>query len=381
MRTISFYLPENQVNSFITFMCKSQKKVKGLTYTIGKVYDKVFRHATKDEDGHLGLIKQWHSICDATIELPDINNWELVASYEKDILVNVGNSSKEMHFINPNHGATYHVCDMCGHKIKNSFVVYNSVTKEELQVGTECLKKFGLNGVISISKFVSELYKSYNCYMSDTEDEPMWIGSEVKEIRPVILKSELIKAVKAYYNENPYWIKGYYDKNNNYIRSKSSIEIENNLYKKVYAGDDKYIDDVCEYTIKTAKNSEFEENMKRLSQQFYAKLDDIVYAFFMVKTYEDGKRQSPTVTIGTQVKVIGQVIEQKQVTSMYGPMTINTIKTNSYIVERCGKIPTTISENKTFTSFYAIVKANVHNKLILDRASTKPKKGMEVIEL
>lgn len=380
MKQIDFILPENQINSFSTFISKAQKKIEGLTYTIGKVYDRIFKHIVRDTEGKIGTERSWYSVCNVTIELPNINNWELIASYREGTLTNVSDPSKEIQFINPNHGSDYQVCDMCGHRIKNSFVVYNNVTKEELQIGSECLKKFGLNGIISISKFTTELYKAYDCYISEfQDDEPIWT-KEIKEIRPVLLKSELIRAAKAYYNENTHWIKGYY-KDGNYVRSKSSIEIENNCYKKVYAEDENYVNVVCEYTMKTVENGEFEENMKRLSQQFYAKIEDIVYAFFMVKAYEDSKRQLPIVTVGTQVKVEGQVIEQKTIESMYGLMTINTIKTNSYIVERCGKIPTTTSENKIFTSFYAIVKANKYNKLILDRALTKPKKGIEVIEL
>ena len=80
----------------------------------------------------------------------------------------------------------------------------------------------------------------------------------------------------------------------------------------------------------------------RLASDYYAYLDESVYAFFMVKNYEDSLKVSTKLEAGTAVKVDGKVIQTRTEESFYGVMTINTILTdNGTECERVGVIPTT----------------------------------------
>lgn len=120
----------------------------------------------------------------------------------------------------------------------------------------------------------------------------------------------------------------------------------------------------------------------RLANDFYAYIDEAVYAFFMVKNYEDSLKAETKLETGTHVKVEGKVIQTRTEESYYGPMTINIILTDNGVeCERIGKIPTVERDNIKRTSFYSTVKGIYHGKISLDRATKNPKKGINYIVL
>lgn len=136
---------------------------------------------------------------------------------------------------------------------------------------------------------------------------------------------------------------------------------------------------VCEFGAKIQPKTEFEEDMLAVAKNFYCFQEQDVYAFFLVKAYEDSLKPELNLPKGCQIKVCGQVIQKRFEESYFGMMEINTILTDKGVTcKRYGKVPTT--EDKR-TSFYALVKGVFNGKVMLDRATKFPKKGLEVIEI
>lgn len=146
--------------------------------------------------------------------------------------------------------------------------------------------------------------------------------------------------------------------------------------------DEAYVKAVCEFGAKIQPKTEFEEDMLAVAKNFYCYQAQEVYAFFLVKAYEDSLKPELNLQKGNQVKVSGNVIQQRFEESYYGMMEINTILTDKGITcERYGKIPTTEENGIKRTSFYALVKGVFKGKVSLDRATKNPKKGIEVINI
>ena len=166
MRTINTFIPSDLVNSLKKFADKTKKNVEGFTYSVGKPYEKLFRHPVIEENGMAGhCVKAFHEVCDLVINMPDESDWRLIATY-MDGAFTPADPTKELIFNNLAHGADYGKCDLCGHWCKNTYVVENVKTGEELQVGCECIKKFGIEGFGFLSDFLEYLnilnLKSYN---------------------------------------------------------------------------------------------------------------------------------------------------------------------------------------------------------------------------
>lgn len=123
--------------------------------------------------------------------------------------------------------------------------------------------------------------------------------------------------------------------------------------------------------------------MQELAKNFYCYEEQKAHAFFMVKAYEEYIHSKNDIKEGTSVKIEGKVIQQRNQNTIYGMLTINSIITdNGTICERAGKIPTTEDENgNTRTIFYSKVKGMYHGCVTLDRATKKPKKNVEYINL
>lgn len=386
MRTIKTFIPSDLVDSLKKFADKTQKNVEGFTYSVGKPYQKLFQHHIINEYGASGGVSRvFHEVCDLTVNMPDESDWRLVATY-MDGAFTPADPTKEIIFKNPAHGADYGKCDFCGHWCKNAYVVENVKTGEELQVGCECIKKFGLKGFGFLSDFTRKLYELYDyriSYATDDEfgDIEKWGGRKDASYKNAILKSDLIMAAKAQYDICPVYEKGTKVEHVRY-RSSTLDGIDTILNSKKFKVDEAYVKAVCEFGAKIQPKTEFEEDILAVAKNFYCFQAQDVYAFFLVKAYEDSLKPELSVQKGNQVKVCGKIIQKRFEESYYGVMEINTILTDKGIeCERYGKVPTIEENGIKRTTFYALVKGVFNGKISLDRATKNPKKGIEVVEI
>lgn len=386
METIKTFIPSESVVSFEKFAKKTQKNVEGFTYSVGKPYEKLFRHPVINENGMAGYcIKAFHEVCDLVINMPEESDWRLLATY-KDGAFMPTDPSKELIFKNPEHGIDYGKCDYCGHWCKNAYVIENVKTGEELQIGCECVKKFGLGRFDYLSDFTRKLYKLYDYrinYATDEEygDVLLWRGGKDVSYKDAIVKADLIMAAKAQYNICPIYKKGR-KQGITYFRSETLEGIDTILNGKNFKVNNAYVEAVCEFGKKIEPQSEFEKEMVRVANDFYCYKDEEVHAFFLVKAYEDSLKTGLNIEKGNQVKVCGKVVQRRFEESYYGVMEINTILTDKGVeCERYGKIPTTEENGIKRTEFYALVKGIFKGKVSLDRATKNPKKGIEVVEI
>lgn len=179
---ISTFIPADAVRSFEMFANKVKRNVKGFDYTIGHPYKKVFHHGVINPDGTCDRFKKvFHEVCDVTIIEPEEKDWRLIATYKNNIFL-PNDPTKEIVYKNPKHGEDYDKCDHCGHWCKNSYVIKNIKTGEELQVGCECVKKFGITSFDYLSRFNRELYSIYDYsinFSTTIPDEiPIWGGKK-----------------------------------------------------------------------------------------------------------------------------------------------------------------------------------------------------------
>ena len=382
MEKIEFQLPEIEFESFNKMVKKLEKKVSFIKVAFGKRYRKLYQHTERNIDGYCGSVKMWHEVIDVTVEMNTINDWVLLATY-KDGLEFVANPTKELVFQNPEHGKEYRKCDACGHWCKNSYVVYNTKTGEELQVGKECLKTFGLNGISFIYDFTKELYRmiDWYCSFSDGESLMEWRGEKDKSAFSSCKTTDLLRAAKAYYNENKAWKKGYYV-GNTYYKSESNDRIQANLINQTFDGDDDYINKVIEHIKNNPANSEFGIDMLEMVNCFYTQPSFAAHAYFAIKSYEEsikGKELNiEKFKPGLQVKVVGKIIKTERFETIYGTIVKNTIDAGGILFERTGKI--SVSDDNT-VNFYAVIKYVKGITVILDRATKNPKKGIEIINI
>lgn len=386
MRTINTFIPSDLVDSLKKFADKAQKNVEGFTYSVGKPYQKLFYHPVINKEGIGGQrIEVFHEVCDLTIDIPEQSGWRLLATYKDDAFT-PADPTKKLIFKNPAHGADYGKCDFCGHWCKNAYVVENVKTGEELQVGCECIKKFGINDMYYISDFTKKLYELYDyriSYATDDEfgDIEKWGGRKDSSYKNAILKSDLIMAAKAQYDICPVYKKGTKVEHVRY-RSATLDGIDTILNSKKFKVDEAYVKAVCEFGAKIQPKTEFEEDMLAIAKNFYCFQEQDVYAFFLVKAYEDSLKPELSIQKGNQVKVCGKIIQKRFEESYYGVMEINTILTDKGIeCERYGKVPTIEENGIKRTTFYALVKRVFNGKISLDRATKNPKKGIKVVEI
>lgn len=386
MKTINTFIPSELVDSLKKFADKTQKNVEGFTYSVGKPYQKLFQHPVINKNGISGGVsKVFHEVCDLIINMPDESDWRLIATYMDGAFI-PADPTKELIFKNPAHGADYGKCDFCGHWCKNAYVVENVKTGEELQVGCECIKKFGINGFGFLSDFTRKLYELYDYRMSYATDDEFgdiekWGGRKDSSYKNAILKSDLIMAAKAQYDICPVYKKGTKVEHVRY-RSATLDGIDTILNSKKFKVNEAYVKAVCEFGTKIQPKTEFEEDMLAVAKNFYCFQEQDVYAFFLVKAYEDSLKPELSIQKGNQVKVCGKIIQKRFEESYYGVMEINTILTDKGIeCERYGKVPTIEENGVKRTTFYALVKGVFNGKISLDRATKNPKKGIEVVEI
>lgn len=382
METITLQVPNSKLEPLKKLANKISRKVSFITVEFGNSYKKMYIHTGRDVDKYYFEKKVWHEVTDVTIKMDTINDWILLVSY-KDGLEFIANPSKELVLKNPEHGKDYGKCDSCGHKCKNSSIVYNTKTGEELQVGNECLKQFGLSGLDFVCEFTKELYKFYDYYTSDGDgDFPLWSwGEDSKFAYSSCRTTDLLRAAKAYYNENKEWKKGYYYCNE-YQKSASNEKIQNNLASETFDGDEDYINKVIEFVKGIKTNNDFSCKMIEMVKNVYTEPCYSVYAFFAIKNYEDSIKAKQLnmerFKTGLQVHVVGKVSCKKTLSTMFGDVDEYTIEVGGILFKRTGKISV---DNNNMVDFYAIIKFVKGTQVFLDRALKNPKKGVETISL
>lgn len=373
-----FYLPIQQVDEFKKFVKKYQKHVEGVSFTLSDAMEKMFRHAT--DDGK--LIKMLHKVVEVSLIIPEQNDWKLITFFEKGFQF-ILDESKELEYWNPNHGKDYNRCDACGHKIQNSYVIRNEKTYEELQVGCECLKTYGVDSFKIIGRMTAELYRKY--YIIGKDDiENLVLDRSYDPMkkwgRSAILKSDLLCAAKAYYNEHPAWVSSKNSENG------SMVMIQSILANNEFERDDEYVAKACEYSANIDSYSDFSQDMMALSRNYYATPNDACVAYFVVKRYEEYliSQKMGILEAGTPVYIKGNVVHFALMPSVYGfgeMQKLFTIKTDSgRIVKRYGEVKYS-GEGDKRVSFYSSVKYLKNNEIYLDRALKNPKKGIEYITI
>ncbi len=387
MKTISVNIPKITIDAFRKMADKCKKNVPGFDYSVGGELNQRYAHLCDFGEGkHVEYFI--HPVFPVEIQMPDDCGWQLLATY-KDGYEYIADPKEKLIISNPNHGKGYHTCDVCRHWCKNSFLIRNTTTGEELQVGSECVKKFGLHHIQMISKFTASLYTdyiiSYGIFDIDM-DCMVWSGEPDRFAFSAITKSSLICAAKTYYDENPVWIKGYRD-NGYYVKSESNNNIQRIVsHLKESEVNEEYAKTVCDYILTQESISEFSDNMHRLAKDYYATPADAVYAFFMVKYYED-MLKSKVIGMdkfkeGVQLHVVGEILDIKETASYFGILTTYTIKTNSgVIIKRTGKVPYKENDNIGTVDFYALIKSVRGIEITVDRACKNAKKGIETISV
>ena len=354
-----FTLPAVELPKLRQMMAKISKFVEGSYLEEGDFYEKVYKHPVRHEDGVVTWPEMWHTVADVSIVLPRVNDWILVATFKDGAMI-AADPSKKVEFTDPAHGEDYSKCDLCGHSIKNSFVIRNTSTGEELQVGCECLKGFGLNMYKAVADLTRELNRVFDYYCSDEDGLLCWRAPEDPNAQRSVEATDLVRAAKFYYNDRKVWRKSE-RYNGHYYPSQSSEDIKANVNAGRFDGDEAYVSAVIDYTRKMDARTAFACSMQELASNFYGKLNDAVFAYFMVKSYEDYLRdqENPLKPLkeGELVHVVGTIENIRSASSYYGTFSVYTIMTSKgYIVKKAGKVPHTCDGDKLMVDFYAKVK-------------------------
>ena len=378
----NFDLPMTELEGFKKFVARLERNIPAFQVSFGEPFFKAYTHVVKTEDEVYPEVRM-HEVSAVEVVLPAVNDWELIVSF-KDGLMYLTDYTHEVTFQNPAHGLTYPKCDLCGHPFKNSFVVRNVQSGEELQVGGSCVKKFGLSFLHDISQFTAELYRIYRLYCYEGDDLPVWSGAHDPSAFSAVETTRLLMAARIYYGEHPEWIKGYYE-GDRYIQSESNSAIQSLVLSGDFEVDEDYVAAVRAFTLDRLPDSllsEFMETQKTLCSAHYAQPTNAPHAYFMVKSYEDhlaqAARRVAPVSVGDQVHITGVVIERSSRQGLYQDTPVYRIRTEKgYLFERNGKIPL----DGDSTSFYAFVRYIGRHYIYLDRALKHPKKDHPVIEL
>lgn len=377
------YIPVDKIASFDRFANKMAKKIKGFSYLINmEPKMQIYLHPARDSYGTPFFEKVFHEVYEVTITRPVFEEWKLICTFVKNGFFPSSNKN-EIIFKNKNHGPNYHICDICGHSMHNSYVVENVFTGEELQIGCECVTKLGIIGLDSLSKFDRELYQTYDYYGSDsTSGLPIYRGTQDYSDFSAIPKSKVIIACKQMIQECPIYKKGYKDQSGIYHKSETLEMLKKRLQEDIIV-DENYVETVCKYMLTQDITNDFSESMAQIASDHYVYSKQFVYVFFMVKKYEESlTKMQPEVKIGDAVKVEGELLHQYVATSIYGAFLNNTIKTsNGTICKKAGNVPINEVDGKKYVNFYSIVKQKVNNGFILKGATQRPKKNVNYITL
>lgn len=384
--TYDFYIPATEEQTIRKMIAKYSKHIS-LNAEISEPYNKMFRHFVQ-EDGNSYITKMSHRIVEVHLEIADMNEWEVLAEYAKGELVFVGNPAEKLVFKNPEHGATYTKCDCCSHKTRKSmFVLSNKSTGEEIQIGPECAKSYGIYGLKYMHNLANELYAIFDFRYHESGDGGPWCyrGVDPHEKR-CIESTKLFNMVEAFYNSvDGKWEKGGYEYGGVYVASKTRSELLNyieNNYMDVSEEPSILYNEVKKY-FETAyecdEYNEFGTGMKESMVNEYVRVDNAHFVFFAIKNYlKYLKTKDLAFQINDYVHVVGKVVSETVKEGFYGPYTIYTILANNGATFlRKGAVK---QDNEGNVNFYAYVEFISNNNFYLGKVTKNPKKGLNIVE-
>lgn len=381
---ISLTIPAHSTDEFKKLVTRANKNITGLKWTLGEERNQTFRHLFDGE-----IVKMQHRVLDVTVELPEINDWTLLATVVDGAMFVTDH--KQQLVLHNGHGADYQLCDACKHKQwKKSFIVRNSVTGEELQVGAECAKKFGIGMMNAIYNLTKELYASYSLYSCEYDgSEPIEWPAHFSDPHAVrsIETSVMVQAAKQYYDANEgKWKKGYYE-GRMYIPSESAAEIRNSLSNFAVDADNAYYKELtawlCDVFVADEWN-EFDEKIKCVGTDYYMSAGDTAAAFFAIKKYEQYKKEQAAKAAGLYlpkagdyIHIVGKIIGERTCSGYYGSYVeyeiLNTLDGNTY--KRSGAVKADSEKN---VNCYAYIRDVWKGNNVLDRTTQHAKKGVAI---
>ena len=383
-QTINLTIPAHLTDEFVKTVRKAEKNITGLRWEIGKVRKQTFRHYFDGE-----IVKMQHDVVDVTLDLPEQNNWQLVATVVEGAMF-ITDHKQKLELKN-GHGADYQLCDVCKHRQwKKSYIVRNTVDGRELQVGAECAKKFGIGMVEAVYKLTKELYASYSLYSCEYDGlEPLEWPAHFSDPHAVrsIETSIVVQAAKQYYDEhNGVWKKGYYE-GRMYFPSQSAADIRSSLDKFAADADNAYYKELTQWIaqdFEASEYNEFEMKIKELGESYYMSAGDTATAFFAIKKYEEYKKEQAAKAAGLYlpkpgdyIHIVGIIINKYVKSGYYGVYEeyeiLNEIDGNKYI--RSGVVNVD-SDNKV--NCFAFIKDVYGTKYLLDRTTKHAKKGVAI---
>lgn len=367
------FIPATEVQTLKNYSNKVKKYLPNFNVTFSEPFDEVFRHTMfiKDEEGHnrVTTFKQTHRVVEIEITQP-FTEWELLASYIDGTFIS--NSTTKIEYANKNHGHDYGKCDCCNHKTRNSHVVRNKNTNEELQVGGECLKKFGLKDIAWLTKFNAELNRTIDLIgTSDGEGNYIIYQEKKTWMKGSYPTANVIAAAIEVYNSKPKWEKGV--TMNTILNKVEKMDEEQQTSDEV-----KEVLDFCSRIEVKGTWDDFNDNMKRLSNNYYTKVESFVFAFFAKKNLEDKKRldaqPKPDFEENDYIHIVGKIINTKYISTIYGVAEVNRIVSNKgFVFERMGKVNRDENGN---VDIYTISEGNFKGVTYLGRCTKNPKKGI-----
>lgn len=384
-KKINLTIPYDEKKTFEKIIKRASKNIDGLTYTIGQAYKKTYRHLVVGE----GQVKRTHTVVDVEFEIPIVNDWLLLATVKEGALF-FTNPREKVEFKN-GHGRDYEICDVCKHKQwRKSFIIRNVKTNEELQVGSECAKKFGIGMVDAIYKLMNSLFEVFDFGAGDDmgDDEPIW-GHAYVDPHAVesVEASRIILAAKAYYDKkNGAWQKGYYV-GRTYYPSQSVTDLMNMIGDFRADDEDEYYKSLVTYLNETfqADSSEFSQAIKDLGRNYYATMKDLAVAFFAIKNFEAYKREQEAKANGLYIPKVndyvhikGNVVSKETKQGYYGEYVVYKIKNELDGLEYTRQGVVKANEAGEVDQ-YAYIKSIWKNIIQLDRLTANPKKGVEIV--
>ena len=389
MQNIKIMIPccaEKEVEKIIR---KAQKYIPKFSCEYGEPYNKTFRHYA----GEGQIIKQSHRVKDIILSIPDENEWDLIATV-KDGALFVTDQNKKLVLTNEKHGVGYGLCDACKHKQrKASFIVRNNRTGEELQVGSECAKKFGIGTVQQIYNLTSSLYQSYALpYYEGWEEPKMWPHkyNDPYAARSVEV-SLMVQAAKKYYDDhNGLWKKSYVGPTGVYYRSESAADISGSLDDFQPDDQNPYYLELMEWLRNEFETSEeygFNRDIKELPNQYYVSASYSAIAFFAIKNYEVWKKEKAAREAGIYlpkrddyIRIVGKVVNKITRNGYYGSYTEYDIQNNidNNIYKRAGALPL---NSEGLVDGYAFINDVWKGNYTLGRVTKGRKKGVEIANI
>lgn len=280
--------------------------------------------------------------------------------------------------------------------VEKSFIVRNINTNEELQIGSECAKKFGIGTVNAIYNLTKELYASYNFCDSEYDGlEPIgWPAhySDYGAVKSVETNIMLQAARKYYVENNGVWKKGYYERGL-YYASESAAIIRQTLSSFSVKEDD-YINEVIEWVKNVFDPDEwndFDCSIKSIGENYYMPAVDVAMAFFAIKKYEAYKKREKfnkekeecrkrgiyLPEKGDYVHIVGKIVNKTKVDGYFGEFTEYEIlnEIDGVLYKRAGVVRHDENNN---VNVFAYIKDVWNGNYILDRTTIKPKKGIKI---